>query len=128
MKRNNIAYIIFVTALFLTTVEVKAQVSPPTSMYYLNEYLYNPAAAGKKQGLNIGLSYKNNLTGSNGQTVANTVTVDYGMGKNGFGLSVNTDKDGILNVNRFAASYAYNVQTSKTGKTDLRKLFLEQLP
>lgn len=115
MKRNYINYITALTILFFISIELKAQVSPPMSMYYLNEYLYNPAAAGKKQGLNVGLSYKNNLTGSNGQTVANTITLDYGMGKSGFGLSVNTDKDGILNVNRFAATYAYNIQTSTTG-------------
>jgi len=115
MKRNNITYIVTIIILFLVSVDLKAQVSPPISMYYLNEYLYNPAAAGGKQGLNIGLSYRNDLTGTNGQTVANTITLDYGMGKSGFGLSVNTDKDGILNVNRFAATYAYNVKTSATG-------------
>lgn len=115
MKRNNIAYIATLIIIFLISVNANAQVSPPMSMYYLNEYLYNPAVAGKIQGFNLGLSYKNNLTGSNGQTVANTVTLDYGRGKSGFGLSVNTDKDGVLNVNRFAASYAYNIQTSDKG-------------
>ncbi len=115
MKKNNINYIIALAILFFISLELKAQVSPPMSMYYLNEYLYNPAVAGKVQGFNLGLSYKNNLTGSNGETVANTITLDYGRGKSGFGLSVNTDKDGVLNVNRFAASYAYNVQTSDKG-------------
>ena len=115
MKTKQTTYIIIAAILFFVSSELKAQVSPPMSMYYLNEYLYNPAVAGKRQGLNVGLSYKNNLTGSNGQSVANTVTVDYGMGKNGFGLSVVTDKDGLLNVNRFSASYAYNVKTSETG-------------
>jgi len=117
MKKNNIAYVtcIAIIIIILITITAKAQVSPPMSMYYLNEYLYNPAVAGKKQGLNVGLSYKNNLTGNNGQSVANTVTLDYGMGKSGFGLSLNTDKDGLLNVNRFAATYAYNIQTSTTG-------------
>jgi type IX secretion system PorP/SprF family membrane protein len=115
MKRNYITYITVLGIFLLTSVKLKAQVSPPMSMYYLNEYLYNPAAAGIKQGVNVGLSYKNNLTGSNGQSVANTITLDYGMGKSGFGLSVNTDKDGLLAVNKFAASYAYNVQVSATG-------------
>lgn len=117
MKKNNIAYVTFIAIIIiiLITITAKAQVSPPMSMYYLNEYLYNPAVAGKKQGLNVGLSYKNNLTGNNGQSVANTVTLDYGMGKSGFGLSLNTDKDGLLNVNRFAATYAYNIQTSTAG-------------
>lgn len=115
MKTKQTTYIIIAAILFFVSSELKAQVSPPMSMYYLNEYLYNPAAAGKRQGLNVGLSYKNNLTGSNGQSVANTITFDYGLGKNGFGLSVVTDKDGLLNVNRFSASYAYNVKTSETG-------------
>lgn len=115
MKTKQTIYIIIAAILFFASLELKAQVSPPMSMYYLNEYLYNPAVAGKKQGLNVGLSYKNNLTGSNGQSVANTITVDYGLGKNGFGLSVVTDKDGLLNVNRFSTSYAYNVKTSEAG-------------
>lgn len=112
--KKNYCNIIVLAIVFFISLELKAQVSPPVSMYYLNEYLYNPSVAGKKQGLNVGLSYKNNLTGSNGQTVANTITIDYGMGKSGFGLSVNTDKDGILNVNRYAASYAYNLPLSET--------------
>ncbi len=115
MKKNNITYIVLTTALFLLSSKLVAQVSPPLSMYYLNEYLYNPAMAGKKEGLNLGAFYKNNLTGSNGQTVANTLTLDYGMGKSGFGLTVNTDKDGVLNVNRFSATYAYNLKTSANG-------------
>lgn len=115
MKTKQITYIITTVILFFASSPLKAQVSPPMSMYYLNEYLYNPAAAGKRAGLNVGLSYKNNLTGSNGQNVANTVTIDYGWNKNGFGLSVVTDKDGLLNVNRFSASYAYHVETSETG-------------
>lgn len=118
MKRNNITYILTLVVLFLISVDVKAQVSPPMSMYYLNEYIYNPAVAGKKQGLNLALSYKNNLTGSNGESVANTLTLDYGMGKSGFGLYVSTDKDGLLDVNRFAASYAYHLQLS--AKQNLR--------
>lgn len=115
MRRNNIAFISLLALIFLNTNKTTAQVSPPVSMYYLNEYLYNPAVAGKIHGLNLGLSYKNNLTGSNGQTVGNTITADYGWGKSGFGVFVNTDKDGLLNVNRFAASYAYNIQLSETG-------------
>lgn len=92
-----------------------AQVTPPMSMYYMNEYLYNPAAAGKNQGLNIGVSYKNNLTGTNGQTETSTFTADFGKGKNGFGIYATIDKDGLLDASRFAASYAYNLKTSDVG-------------
>lgn len=118
MKRINInkySLAILLAALF-SIITAKAQVSPPMSMYYLNEYLYNPALAGKKQGLNVGLSYKNNLTGSNGQTVANTITLDYGKDKSGFGLFFNNDKDGLINVNKLAVTYAYGIQTSETGR------------
>ncbi len=117
MKRNKtIAYCIAcILGILFSANTLKAQVSPPTSMYFLNEYLYNPAAAGKKQGINLGVSYKNNLTGDNGQSLSNTATLDYGRGKSGFGLSVNTDKDGLIDVNKFAASYAYNVQLSDKG-------------
>ncbi len=104
--------------LLLGITESKAQVSPPASMYFLNEYLYNPAAAGKKEGFNLGVSYKNNLVGENGQSLSNTATLDYGKGKSGFGLSVNTDKDGLIDINRFAATYAYKIQLSEN--SDLR--------
>jgi type IX secretion system PorP/SprF family membrane protein len=115
MKKNIISYILIIVAFFFSIGKLSAQVNPPLSMYYLNEYLYNPAMAGKYQGLNLGAFYKNNLTGSNGQTVANTLTLDYGKGKSGFGLIVNADKDGVLNVNKFAATYAYNLKTSEDG-------------
>ncbi len=120
MKKNNILYFIgALVTLMVAAFNVNAQVSPPMSMYYLNEYLYNPAIAGKKQGLDMGVSYKNNLVGNNGESVANTATLAYGMGKSGFGLTVNTDRDGLINVNRYAASYAYNLKTSETGNIRL---------
>ena len=115
MKKNKILYCIGgVVLLMMTTVSVNAQVSPPISMYYLNEYLYNPAVAGRDFGVNLGLSYKNNLVGENGQSVANTATLTYAKGKSGFGLMVNTDKDGLLNVSRYAFSYAYNLKMAET--------------
>jgi type IX secretion system PorP/SprF family membrane protein len=91
-----------------------AQLSPPASMYFLNEYLYNPAMAGKTEGLGVGLSYKNNLTSSDINVKTNILTVEYGKGKNGFGLSAYNDKDGLISLNKFAASYAYNLKTSAT--------------
>lgn len=95
---------------------LQAQVNPPMSMYYLNEYLYNPAAAGKKGGFNLGASYQNNLAGSNGETLISALTLDYAHGKSGFGLYAYIDKGApFLEYSSFAASYAYNLKTSEVG-------------
>lgn len=116
MKRNIILKYSLVTlcGLILSSYTY-AQVSPPMSMYFLNEYLYNPAAAGKNVGFNVGASYKNNLTGNNGETLTGTLTLDYAYGKSGFGLYATIDKDGVLDASRYAATYAYNLKTSDKG-------------
>ncbi|WP_293299374.1 PorP/SprF family type IX secretion system membrane protein [Pedobacter sp. UBA4863] len=116
MKRNIILkYSLFTFFGLILSAYTHAQVSPPMSMYFLNEYLYNPAAAGKNAGFNVGASYKNNLTGDNGETLTGTLTLDYGRGNSGFGLYATIDKDGVLDASRYAATYAYNVKTSAKG-------------
>ncbi len=116
MKIKNISTFIWLAACatFLSN-ETKAQLSVPTSMYFQNEYIFNPSVAGKTPGLNVGLSYMQNVTSGNGNTVGNIVTLDYGKGKNGFGLFINTDKDGVMNVNKFGASYAYHLKAADNG-------------
>lgn len=118
MKHNIIKYSLAIFFVITLSLSAYAQVSPPMSMYFLNEYLYNPAAAGKNKGFNIGASYKNNLTGNNGETLTGTLTVDYAYGKSGFGLYANIDKDGVLDASRYAATYAYCLKLADKG--DLR--------
>jgi len=118
MKHNIIKYSLVVLFVSILSPVVYAQVSPPMSMYFLNEYLYNPAAAGKSKGFNIGASYKNNLTGNNGETLTGTLTLDYAYGKSGFGFYASIDKDGVLDASRYAATYAYNLKLADKG--DLR--------
>lgn len=112
MKHNIIKYSLAVLFASMLSSVAYAQVSPPMSMYFLNEYLYNPAATGKNAGLNVGASYKNNLTGDNGETLTGTLTLDYAYGKSGFGLYASIDKDGVMGASRYAATYAYGLKLS----------------
>lgn len=115
MKFNKIGVVAVLQLICFVSIS-KAQVSPPVSMYYLNRLLYNPAIAGETSGMNVGVSYKNNLTGSNGQTLNNAITLDYGTGKSGFGLAYTNDKDGIISFNSFEASYSYGIQFDQEKK------------
>lgn len=115
---NYCKYIIATFFALSLGLQANAQVSAPASMYFLNEYLYNPALTGKSSGVNVGISYQNNLTGSSGETLGNAISAEYGKGRNGFGLLLNSTNEGLLKQNKFLASYAYQLPMSDV--SDLR--------
>jgi len=88
-------------------------------IYYQNRYLVNPAYAGINQKLNVNLIYKRELTKVEGTPAANSISVDYGFGKVGVGLNVTTDRDGLLDINRYVASYAYHLPVGNEGALSL---------
>lgn len=86
-----------------------AQINPQISMFYQNEYLANPAMAGVQKGFNINAAYKHDLVSEKGMRSNNALTLDYQFKKAGLGLNINMDKDGLLNTNRYLATYAYHL-------------------
>lgn len=89
--------------------QATAQVNPLISSYYQNQYINNPAMAGSGKGLNVNLGYNREWVDNDGAPVMNLVTADYRRGNIGLGLYVNAAKDGIINNNKYAVTYAYHL-------------------
>ena len=116
-KLNCIAASIFtIVATFSMVKNAVAQVNPMLGMYYQNQYLANPAYAGTNQGLTLNLGYKREMTKVEGTPVTNNITADYGMGKVGLGVNVNMDRDGLIDIYRYAATYAYHLPINDDSK------------
>lgn len=116
-KLNCIAASLFtVVVSFLMVEKTAAQVNPILGMYYQNQYLANPAYAGQNQGLTLNLGYKRELTKVEGTPVTNNITADYGMGKVGLGVNVNMDRDGLIDIFRYTATYAYHLPINDESK------------
>ncbi len=116
-KLNCIAASIFIVIASFTMVKkAAAQVNPILGMYYQNQYLANPAYAGTDQGVTLNLALKREWTKSEGKPLTNNLTAEYGMGKVGLGVNINMDKDGLIDINRYAATYAYHLPIDDNSK------------
>ena len=95
-----------------------AQLNPYANMYFQNQYLGNPAFAGKDQGLNAGLIYRKQFSQVPGAPVSQALTADYGFNNRAaLGLNLNFAKSGLINNSRVMLSYAYHLPLSE--KQDL---------
>ncbi|WP_316839484.1 PorP/SprF family type IX secretion system membrane protein [Pedobacter gandavensis] len=88
----------------------KAQLNPLSSQYYINQYVINPAFAGYSGGLKINGAYRKLWDNVPGAPLTQNLTVDYGFGKVGIGLSVNNESAGLQRQTRVLGSYAYHLK------------------
>jgi type IX secretion system PorP/SprF family membrane protein len=89
--------------------EVKAQLNPMGALYFQNQFLGNPAMAGKG-GLNLNMGIRKQWNNIPGSPSAQTLTVDYDLtDKAGIGFNVNNDKSGLLKRTRLVSTYAYHL-------------------
>jgi type IX secretion system PorP/SprF family membrane protein len=97
-------------ALFSVNNKTLAQLKPANAVYYFNEYLINPAMAGKEQVLKASLGYRQQLSSFAGAPQNQFLAVDYGFDeKSGIGLKFNNDKAGLLRQTSAALTYAYHL-------------------
>lgn len=90
--------------------QVSAQLRPANAIYYFNEYLMNPAMAGKEKSTNISLGYRQQMTSFSGAPQNQFLAVDHGFdNKSGLGIKLNNDKAGLLKQTSIAATYAYHL-------------------
>lgn len=89
--------------------EVAAQGRPLAAQHYENQYLSNPAFAGKDKGLNLNLNYRNQWRSIPGSPVTMAVSGDYRMNRIGVGFHVYNDKAGLLGQTKLAGTYAYHL-------------------
>lgn len=87
-----------------------AQLAPLGAMYYHNQYLNNPAFAGKGQGLEVDLAYRQQWSTVPGSPKVQVLTGSYAMTpRAGVGLNVYNDQTGLFKRTRVMGSYAYHL-------------------
>jgi len=107
MKKIFFAFIIALTAL----VDVHAQQDPNYTQYMYNMNVINPAYAGSKENLAIGLLYRKQWVNLDGAPETFTANGHAPIGKNlGFGLSAIADKIGPANEKNIFADISYTLK------------------
>jgi type IX secretion system PorP/SprF family membrane protein len=109
MKMKNIVKIAVCLLAVVNVQELKAQLNPLGAQYYNNEYLINPAYAGKEKGLKLNAAYRKLWGGLPGAPLTQNITADYGFNRVGIGVNVNNESAGLLRQTRATASYAYHL-------------------
>lgn len=107
---NTTLFLLLITAIiFISSNEVKAQLNPLSSQYFLNQYQVNPAYAGLNDGLNVNLNYRKQWSNIPGSPSTQNITADYKMNKVGLGVNVYNEKAGSLQRTKAMVSYAYHL-------------------
>ncbi len=110
MKRYMIALLI--SGLGFGT--ASAQLAPLGAMYFQNQYLNNPAFAGKHQGLELDLGYRQQWSNMPGSPKIQSLTGSYAMTpKAGLGLNFYNDQTGLYKQTRIMGTYAYHLPLSE---------------
>lgn len=89
---------------------VEAQQDPHYTQYMYNMNVMNPAYAGSKENLSIGLLYRMQWVNMEGAPNTGTLSIHSPVGKNvGLGLSAITDKIGPVEENNVYADFSYTL-------------------
>ena len=96
--------------LVLLTFSVEGQQDPQYTQYMYNLSVINPAYAGSKEHLNIGVLYRNQWTGFDGAPTTANLFGHLPVGKNvGLGLSAITDEIGPLTETNVYGDFSYTL-------------------
>lgn len=103
---------LYITSLFLIVAAFssQAQQDPHYTQYMYNMNVMNPAYAGSKENLSIGLLYRQQWVNVDGAPKTATLSGHSPVGKNvGLGLSVISDKIGPVEENNAYADFSYTL-------------------
>ncbi|RKR84447.1 type IX secretion system PorP/SprF family membrane protein [Mucilaginibacter gracilis] len=103
---------LFIGLLTCGVTTVKAQVSPLSSQYYQNQYLFNPAMAGLNSGFNVNVDYRKQQLGVNGSQNSQAASAEYQMDKVGLGVNLTNQLSGVFRQTRAMVTYAYHLPLS----------------
>ena len=93
------------------------QQDPQYTQYMYNMNVINPAYAGSRETLSIGVLGRTQWTGFVGAPKTLTLSVHAPMNKKvGLGLSLISDENGPIKEQNIYADFSYTLQTSETGK------------
>ncbi|WP_452224637.1 PorP/SprF family type IX secretion system membrane protein [Lacinutrix chionoecetis] len=113
---------IYFTIVFALTIlmSVNAQQDPQYTQYMYNMNVVNPAYAGSKENLAIGLLYRSQWVNIDDAPKTATLSVHSPVGKNvGLGLSVVSDKVGPVEENNIYADFSYTLNLGGTHRLAL---------
>lgn len=108
MKR--ISYIVLFQLVGFTA--INAQMQATYTNFIMNEYYYNPAIAGSKNVHTANMSYRNQWTGFDNAPVTLMGNFNGSIknkGKHGYGVSLISDRLGLMQNTGFYLNYAYHV-------------------
>ena len=109
--------LLFVLTLLLTVTASYGQQDPQYTHYMYNMNVVNPAYAGSRETLSVGVLYRTQWVGIDGAPKTLTANIHAPIGKNlGLGLSVIADKIGPVKEQNAYADLSYTIKTSETGK------------
>jgi type IX secretion system PorP/SprF family membrane protein len=95
---------------FMIMIDAQAQQDPHYTQYMYNMNVMNPAYAGSKENLAIGLLYRAQWVDIEGAPKTGTLSVHSPVGRNvGLGLSAITDKIGPVEENNVYADFSYTL-------------------
>jgi type IX secretion system PorP/SprF family membrane protein len=96
--------------LALLSYDMQAQQDPHYTQYMYNMNVMNPAYAGSKENLSLGLLYRQQWVNIEGAPKTATLSAHGPVGKNvGLGLSVISDKIGPVQENNIYADFSYTL-------------------
>lgn len=104
---------IYISALLalLGVAELSAQQDPHYTQYMYNQSVINPAYAGSREGLSLGLLHREQWAGLDGAPKTTTFFGNGRVGKKvGLGLSVISDKIGPVSENNVYADFSYTLK------------------
>ncbi|WP_091468694.1 PorP/SprF family type IX secretion system membrane protein [Flavobacterium urocaniciphilum] len=113
MKNKIIAIVI----ISLFAFKLQAQQDPHYTQYMYNMNVMNPAYAGSKENLSIGLLYRQQWVNVEGAPESATLSVHSPVGKNvGLGISAISDKIGPVEENNIYGDFSYTLNLGNDNK------------
>lgn len=117
IEYSNLRFGLMVLFVVLFHVSGSAQLRPVNAIYYFNEYLINPAMAGKEQVFKGNLGYRKQLSSFENAPQTQFLAADYGFdAKSGVGLKIFNDQAGLLKETAVTATYAYHLALTEEKK------------
>ncbi len=112
-------YFIIIISILLGTFSTSAQQDPQYTQYMYNTEVVNPAYAGNREVLSIGLLLRTQWTGLQGAPKTGTLTVSSPIGlldNMGLGLSIVSDEIGPAVESNVNVDFSYGIKTSENTK------------
>ena len=101
---------------------LEAQQQLPTTNFLLNRYYYNPAEAGSRDVHVANMSYRNQWAGFDEAPVTFLANVNGSVknqGKHGYGITLISDRSGLVQNTSVVANYAYHFKLTDSLKLGL---------